>query len=105
MIPIKIINGELRKEQIEAIKEKAESIKGCVEIVVEISGGYADIYYYIQPFQRIRRITGYLVGTMDRWNDAKRCEEHDRVKHTVSAGPDPATPTIGDDGNGFFNAR
>lgn len=33
------------------------------------------------PFQRIRRITGYLVGTMDKWNDAKRAEEKDRVKH------------------------
>ncbi|MEG0804579.1 MAG: anaerobic ribonucleoside-triphosphate reductase [Pygmaiobacter sp.] len=32
-------------------------------------------------FERIRRITGYLVGTMDKWNDAKRAEEHDRVKH------------------------
>lgn len=32
-------------------------------------------------FDRIRRITGYLVGTMDRWNNAKRAEEHDRVKH------------------------
>lgn len=33
------------------------------------------------PFERIRRITGYLVGTLDKWNDAKRAEEHDRVKH------------------------
>ncbi|MGI6193405.1 MAG: anaerobic ribonucleoside triphosphate reductase, partial [Christensenellales bacterium] len=32
-------------------------------------------------FQRIRRITGYLVGTLERFNDAKRTEEHDRVKH------------------------
>lgn len=32
-------------------------------------------------FERIRRITGYLVGTMDKWNDAKRAEESDRVKH------------------------
>lgn len=32
-------------------------------------------------FERIRRITGYLVGTIDRWNDGKRAEEHDRVKH------------------------
>lgn len=32
-------------------------------------------------FQRIRRISGYLVGTMDKWNDAKKAEEHDRVKH------------------------
>lgn len=32
-------------------------------------------------FERIRRITGYLVGTLDRFNDAKRAEECDRVKH------------------------
>ena len=32
-------------------------------------------------FERIRRITGYLVGTLDRWNNAKRAEEKDRVKH------------------------
>ncbi len=33
------------------------------------------------PFERIRRITGYLVGTLDSFNNAKRAEEHDRVKH------------------------
>ena len=32
-------------------------------------------------FERIRRITGYLVGTTDRFNNAKRAEEKDRVKH------------------------
>ncbi len=37
-------------------------------------------------FERIRRITGYLVGTMDHWNNAKAAEEKDRVKHDVSAG-------------------
>ena len=37
-------------------------------------------------FERIRRITGYLVGTMDQWNDAKRAEEHDRVKHDTATG-------------------
>ena len=33
-------------------------------------------------FERIRRITGYLVGTVDRFNNGKRAEEHDRVKHS-----------------------
>ena len=33
-------------------------------------------------FERIRRITGYLVGTLDKWNDAKKAEEKDRVKHS-----------------------
>lgn len=34
-------------------------------------------------FERIRRITGYLVGSMDTWNNAKKAEERDRVKHTM----------------------
>lgn len=34
-------------------------------------------------FDRIRRITGYLVGTLDRFNNAKRAEVQDRVKHTL----------------------
>lgn len=33
-------------------------------------------------FERIRRITGYLVGTMEQWNDAKKEEQQDRVKHS-----------------------
>lgn len=35
------------------------------------------------PMERVRRITGYLVGTLDKWNNAKRAEEHDRVKHGI----------------------
>lgn len=34
-------------------------------------------------FERIRRITGYLVGSLNTWNDAKKAEEKDRVKHSV----------------------
>ncbi|MDO5146870.1 MAG: anaerobic ribonucleoside-triphosphate reductase [Eubacteriales bacterium] len=34
-------------------------------------------------FDRIRRITGYLVGTTDRFNNAKKAEEHDRIKHGI----------------------
>ena len=36
-------------------------------------------------FERLRRITGYLVGTTERFNNGKRAEERDRVKHTVCA--------------------
>lgn len=36
------------------------------------------------PFERLRRITGYLVGSLERWNDGKKAEEHDRVKHAVA---------------------
>ena len=35
----------------------------------------------LEPFERIRRITGYLVGTLDRFNNAKRAEVEERVKH------------------------
>ena len=52
---------------------------------IQIDGEYVDLRYQLVPvkFDRIRRITGYLVGSMDRWNDAKRAEERDRVKHEI----------------------
>ncbi|MBQ4030816.1 MAG: hypothetical protein II625_03575 [Bacilli bacterium] len=58
----------MKKEEIQNVAEtKVESKK----VVGEGVG-----------FERIRRITGYLVGTVERFNDGKRAEEHDRVKHT-----------------------
>lgn len=39
-----------------------------------------------KPFERIRRITGYLTGTTERWNNAKQAEEKDRVKHGIVKG-------------------
>lgn len=52
---------------------------------LDVEGEDVGIHYNFEPvsFDRIRRITGYLVGTLDRFNDAKRNEEHDRVKHSV----------------------
>ena len=56
-----------------------------VEAVIEDNDEVILRYHWSHrnPFERIRRITGYLVGTLDRFNDAKRSEEHDRVKHGV----------------------
>ena len=53
---------------------------------VTVDGNFADLEYEFEPtpFERIRRITGYLVGSMEHWNGAKRSEEHDRVKHSTS---------------------
>ena len=42
------------------------------------------------PFERLRRITGYLTGTLDRWNDAKKAEEKVRVKHNIDGVYTPA---------------
>ena len=55
-------------------------------IDIKVCGDEVELDYDLgaQPFHRIRRITGYLVGTLDRFNNAKRAEEHDRVKHTVA---------------------
>lgn len=46
-----------------------------------------NLKYKMKPvsFERIRRITGYLVGTMDKWNDGKAAEEKDRVKHDTNS--------------------
>lgn len=54
-------------------------------IDIKVDGDFVELTYDIGrvPFQRIRRITGYLVGTMDRWNDAKTAEEADRTKHSA----------------------
>ena len=53
------------------------------EMEIHVDGDFVDLSYTIapQPFNRIRRITGYLVGGMERWNDAKTAEESARVKH------------------------
>ena len=50
---------------------------------IRLDGEYVDLFLNAPPakFQRIRRITGYLVGTLDRFNNAKRKEVADRVKH------------------------
>ncbi len=47
--------------------------------------------YFGAKFERLRRITGYLVGTLERWNDAKQAEEHARVKHSVNSCVDDLT--------------
>ena len=48
-----------------------------------LDGNNVSLDYDVQQpeFQRVRRITGYLTGTLDKWNNAKRAEEKDRVKH------------------------
>ena len=52
-------------------------------IKVTLDGDFANLEYEVEeePFDRIRRITGYLVGDTRYWNNAKRAEERDRVKH------------------------
>lgn len=86
---ITVKGAELPMEEIRCyekyIREKYPDRK-MNRMVIEVDGEYVDIttYYDEPPFERIRRITGYLVGTVDRFNDAKRAEVSDRVKHEFS---------------------
>lgn len=54
-------------------------------IEIEIEGDFVNLMYSFHdvPFERTRRITGYLTGSLDKWNSAKRAEERDRVKHDM----------------------
>ena len=60
---------------------------------LETAKAYFDAHdqYFGSKFERLRRITGYLVGTLDRWNDGKKAEEAARVKHSVNSAIDDAT--------------
>ena len=88
-IKITVIGGQLEQEEIDAYiahaKEKYPDRK-VNGLEIELDGDYVNIKYDLEPipFDRIRLITGYLVGTLDRFNAAKRAEVEDRVKHTIS---------------------
>lgn len=85
-VEITVKNGYMDEDEIKAyikyLEEKFpdETLKS---LTIKIDGDEVDLDYVFNPqgFQRIRRITGYLVGTLDRFNDAKAAEEKDRVKH------------------------
>ena len=88
---ITVINGDIseleQKNYVEYIEKKYNRSLDTLEITID--GDFVDLNYRFVPvnFERIRRITGYLVGTVDRFNNAKRAEERDRVKHDgVDAG-------------------
>ena len=71
----------IRAEIAQAEKEKNRKARRAEFYRVDDENAREVFYWAPVNFQSIRRITGYLVGTIDRWNDAKRAEEKDRVKH------------------------
>ena len=86
---VTVVNGEMAQAEIDAYLARAKEKYGRepIGLNITIDGDFVDLAYDFgtTPFQRIRRITGYLVGTLDRFNNAKRIEESDRVKHSISA--------------------
>lgn len=81
-------NEDLNEEEIMAYIEREQAYKPyqpLTELYLNFIGEEVEIHaeYLVQPFERIRRITGYLVGTLDRFNDAKLAEVSERVKHST----------------------
>jgi len=84
---VTVTGGVLDPQEQEAYVDYVQDKYGrkLNRLEIEMDGEFVNLSYSFlnEPFERIRRITGYLVGTMDRWNDAKAAEERDRVKHGV----------------------
>ena len=89
---IDVVGEKLPEDEIQAyrkyVREKYPDMK-ITRLVIKLDGDFVDLTCYTEaaPFERIRRITGYLVGTLDRFNDAKRAEVGDRVKHDTTPSP------------------
>jgi len=87
MTKVTVINGTLTPEEEQAYVKWATEKYGVepVSMEIEFDGEFANVHTNLgrRPFERIRRITGYLVGTLDRFNDAKAAEERQRVKHGI----------------------
>lgn len=90
---VSLKNGDISTIPSEEIKEYKKYVMDKYpndiidEIILEFDDeGYVNIetHKHSKPFNRIRRITGYLVPSMSKWNDAKRAEEKDRVKHGMN---------------------
>lgn len=84
---INVIGDPIGQEELLAYQDRAQEKYGDTlkELDIKVDGDEVELTYKLegQPFERVRRITGYLVGTLDRWNNAKQAEERDRVKHDV----------------------
>lgn len=77
-----LTDNEIENYKAKVMEDNGGTLDGVESIgITEHADGSIDISYTGDKFERIRRITGYLVGTVDRWNDAKKAELRDRVKH------------------------
>ena len=86
---INVTGGSLEQNEIDAYIEYGKNKypeRQITALDINIDNDFVDLKFYFRPvkFERIRRITGYLVGTTDRFNDAKKAEVQQRVKHSLS---------------------
>jgi len=79
------ISDEEKNAYIDHVKNKNKEYI-IDDLTIELDGDFVNLTYnkHPIPFERLRRITGYLTTTLDKWNDGKRAEEADRVKHGIN---------------------
>ena len=88
---VTVIGGEMSTEEQEAYIDRAvekygDNVIGITISIDENDPEFVNLDYELRttrPFKRLRRITGYLVGYLDRWNNGKAAEQKDRVKHGI----------------------
>lgn len=87
-VTVTIKNGSIPEDEAIAYVDRGRELysKNLTEVIATLDPDDPEMidieYKWNAPkFQRLRRITGYLVGTLDRWNNGKRAEHDDRVKH------------------------
>ena len=86
---VNVTGGSLPNDEIEGYIERGRRKRPeamLTSLSINVDGDYVELSYTYNevPFERIRRITGYLVGNMNRFNNAKRAEVAERVKHEVT---------------------
>lgn len=89
-VKVTVSGGEISEKEVKAYIDRKRNmdnginpLKGINISVVDDDHVDIEYDYGKEPFQRIRRVTGYLAGTVDRFNNAKKAEVKDRVTHEM----------------------
>lgn len=89
-VTVTIKNGSIPEEEATAYVDRGRELygKNLTDVIATLDPDDPEMIgleykWNNAPFHRLRRITGYLVGSLSRWNNAKSAEEKDRVKHSA----------------------
>ncbi len=89
-IDVVVVGGKMSEKEMKAYVDRATTLYPEKPItamniaIVDDENVDIEYHYDTTPFQRIRRVTGYLAGTLDRFNNAKQAEVRDRVTHDIN---------------------
>lgn len=87
-VTVTVKNGSIHEEEAIAYVDRGRELHGknLTEVIATLDPADPEMInleykWHSKPFNRLRRITGYLVGSLERFNNGKRAEVRDRVKH------------------------